>query len=60
MVGFEAGMQARLESTRLPPVTPGLDTRAQHRMWAGVGSLLVLRGFSLVTLCWFEFRGAAL
>ena len=50
MVGFEAGMQARAESARLPPVTPGLDSRAQHRTWVGVGSLLVARGFSPGTL----------
>ena len=47
--GSEAAM-ARAESAHLPPGNPALDSWSQHRMWAGVGSLLVLMGFSPGTL----------
>ena len=38
------------ESTRLPPLWPGFDSQTRHHMWVEfvVGSLLALRGFSLV------------
>ena len=48
-MGFKAAI-ARAECTHLTPGNPALDSWSQHRMWVGVGSLLVPMGFSPGTL----------